>query len=262
MKTKRFLKIIGLVFLVYIVVIGTTIFYLDTYTNRGEKILVPNLIGKNVKTISGIIEENDLNYEILDSIYDPKKAEGTILKQDPAPTSFSKLFVKEGRVIRLSVSKKSRLVDMPSLIDKSQRFAESILKNRGLRYTLTYRNTSEANGAILDQLYKGRYIKEGTKLPIGSMIKLVVGRNEAGIPVPIPDFYGLTIFEAKERLASMPGLTLFPVCNECKTYEDSLAARIDSQTPEFIEGVMIPSNSTITVNAVLNFVDTRAPMAP
>lgn len=260
--TKHFLKIAGYIALAYIVVVGGTIFYLDAYTNHGEKIMVPNLIGKNVKTIAPIMEINELKYEILDSIYDPKLAEGTIIDQDPQPTDKSKLFVKEGRIIRLRVSKRSRLVEMPSLIDKSQRFAETILKNRGFKYSLTFRNTTEANGAVLEQLYRGSVIKEGTRLPIGSTIVLVIGRNEGGMPMQIPDLYGLTIFEAKDRLASMPGFTFFPVCEECKTYEDSLAARINSQNPEFIEGILTPPGSTITVNAVLNFVDSRPPLTP
>lgn len=257
MKTKRFLKIVGMLFLVYFLIITITMFYLDSYTNHGQKIEVPNLIGKNVLSIESLLEESELTYEILDSIYDPKKTEGTIISQDPQPTFLSRLFVKEDRIIKLRVSKKTLKVEMPSLIDKSRRFAESILKNRGLKFTVSYRNTVEANGAILDQLYKGKYIKEGTKIPIGATIAIVVGRNEGGLPVPIPDLYGLTIFEAKERLASIPGMIFFPVCNECQTYEDSLVARINSQTPEFMEGIMIPAGSTITVNAVLNFVDER-----
>ena len=91
------------------------------------------------------------------------------------------------------------------------------------------------------------------------MIHLVIGRNEGGIPVPIPDLYGLTISEAQARLSDMTEMTFFVVCEECKTAQDSTMARINSQTPEYIEGVMIPSGSTITVNAVLNFVDTRPP---
>jgi beta-lactam-binding protein with PASTA domain len=205
-----------------------------------------------------LLASNELSYEVLDSIYNPKLAEGTIIDQDPQATVVSQLFVKEGRIIRLRVSKRSRLVEVPSLIDKSQRFAESILKNRGFKYTVTFRNTSEANGAVLNQLFNGVKIKEGTKIAIGSIIAIVVGRNEGGLPIPIPDLYGLTIFEARERLAAIPGMNYFPVCDDCKTSEDSLAARINSQTPEFIEGIMIPAGSTITVNAVLNFVNERA----
>lgn len=259
LKTKRFWKIIGLIAAVYALVIFSTVFYLDAYTAHGDKIPVPNLLGKNVKSINSILEVNELTYEVLDSIYDPSLAEGTIIDQDPKPTEVSDIFVKEGRIIKLRVSKRSRLVEMPSLIDKSQRFAEKILENRGLRYSISFRNTTEAHGAVLDQQYKNQKIKEGTRIPIGSMIHLVIGRNEGGIPVPIPDLYGLTISEAQARLSGMTEMTFFVVCEECKTAQDSTVARINSQTPEYIEGVMIPSGSTITVNAVLNFVDTRPP---
>jgi beta-lactam-binding protein with PASTA domain len=253
--TKYFLKQLGLVILAYILIVGITIFYLDTFTNHGQQIQVPNLIGRNVSTIQTELEELDLQFEVLDSIYDPSKAEGTILDQDPAATIFSKVFVKEGRVVRVRVSKKSRLVEMPSLVDKSQRFAESILKNRALKCRIQYRPSNEANGAVLEQLYKGRNVAEGVRIPIGSTITLVVGRNDVGEPTEIPNLYGLTIYEAKDRLATLGSFGFLPVCDECITQADSMAARINSQSPEYIEGILIPAGSTITVYAIKNFVD-------
>ena len=139
--------------------IAITIFYLSSYTNHGQQISVPNLVGKTVAKSTTILEELDLTYEVLDSIYDPSKPEGTIIDQDPDPTSFSKVFVKEGRIIRLRVSKKSRMIEMPSLVDKSERFAESILKNRGLKYRIQYQPTNEANGAVLKQMYQCKQIE-------------------------------------------------------------------------------------------------------
>lgn len=251
--SKHFLKHFGMVILAYLLIVGITVFYLDSFTNHGQQIQVPNLIGKNVNSVRATIEELDLQYEVLDSIYDPSKAEGTILDQDPDPTSFSKVSVKEGRIIRVRVSKKSRLVEMPSLVDKSIRFAESILKNRGLKYRIEYKPTNEANGAVLEQRYKGRVVKEGMRIPIGSSITLIVGKNDAGEPTAIPNLYGLTIYEAKERLASLGSFGFLPVCDACFTQEDSLAARIESQSPEFIEGILIPAGSTITVYATKNF---------
>ena len=108
--TREFLKKFGLVVLFYLLVITITIFYLSSYTNHGQQISVPNLVGKTVAKSTTILEELDLTYEVLDSIYDPSKPEGTIIDQDPDPTSFSKVFVKEGRIIRLRVSKKSRMI--------------------------------------------------------------------------------------------------------------------------------------------------------
>jgi beta-lactam-binding protein with PASTA domain len=76
--SKHFLKHLGLVILAYIVIVSLTIFYLDSYTNHGQHIDVPNLIGRNVNSVKTELEDLDLQYEILDSIYDPSKPEGTI----------------------------------------------------------------------------------------------------------------------------------------------------------------------------------------
>ena len=110
-----------------------------------------------------------------------------------------------------------------------------------------------AEPAVLEQLYKGKSIKEGTRIPIGSTITLIVGQNDAGEPVEIPNLYGLTIFEARDRLSQLGSFGYLPVCDACLTYEDSLAARIESQSPEYIEGILIPAGTTITVYATKNF---------
>jgi eukaryotic-like serine/threonine-protein kinase len=250
--SKQFLKISGILVLIYIAIIGGTIFYLDTYTNHGEKIPVPQLVGQNVNNISALLEEKGLKFEIVDHLYKPKLAEGTIIDQDPEVTEISKIFVKQDRIIRLRVSKRTQLVEMPSLIDKSERFATTILKNRGFRLKISYKNTPESNGAVIEQRFKGARIKEGTKIPIGSTILLIVGRNEGGIPIPVINLYGLTISEARERLASMPGITFFPVCQDCNTAADSLSARIGSQSPQYEEGAMMPSVGTISATAIQN----------
>ena len=112
--------------LTYFLVITIVVIYLDQYTNHGEKIDVPNVVGLKTASAQSKLEELDLKIEILDSVYKPELPVGTIVSQDPLPTSKSMVYVKSGRIIRVQVSKKSRLVEMPSLIDKSERMAESV----------------------------------------------------------------------------------------------------------------------------------------
>lgn len=247
--SKQFLKHFVILIVVYFLIIQGTIWYLTSYTNHGEKIKVPNLIGKNVNSIASQLEQENLSYEVLDSIYDPKKIEGTILTQDPSPTDLSNVFVKHDRIIRLRVSKKTQLVEMPQCVDKSQRFAENILKNRGFRYKVAYKSTTESNGAVMEQRYNGKIIEAKKKIPIGSVIHITVGRNIGGEAASLPDLMGLTIFEAKSRLASYANLNILMVCDGCITTEDSTNAIVDSQSPEYNEGVFVPAGSTITVYA-------------
>ncbi len=251
--SKHFVKRFGILILSYIIVVSFVIVYLDSYTNHGQKIKVPNLIGKNINSIQALLEENDLQYKVIESKYDPKKPEGTILEQDPISTSFSDVYVKEDRIIRLRISKKTDLVEMPSLINKSERFALQVLKNRGLKYKIEYQTSSEADGAILFQKYKGSIIKEGQKIQIGSVILLIIGRNEGGEPVQIPNLYGLTISAARDSISNISNLDFGFICPDCLTSEDSLSARINEQTPEFIEGVLSPSGTRVSVFATPHF---------
>ena len=78
-KTKHFWKHFGLVILFYLVMVFATILYLDFATNHGEKIAVPNFVGLSGEKAKQRIEDLDLTYQILDSIYDPKLPEGTVL---------------------------------------------------------------------------------------------------------------------------------------------------------------------------------------
>ncbi len=253
LTSKTFLINLGAIILVY--VIGMYLFKgcLESRTNHGQKIEVPNLIGKNRNNLDNIMSGTMLNYVVLDSIYDPTKVEGTVLEQDPAPTSLSSVFVKAGRKIKVRVSKRTQLVEMPDLVDKSQRFAEGILNNREFRYKIEYVPSKEAHGAVLVQLYKGKSVVPGTKLPIGSRILLKIGQDESGIPLAMPNLYGLTISEAKERVGNMSNMEFFVVCPDCATSADSSMARVSSQSPEFVENGTVLSGTTISVFASKNF---------
>ncbi|MES2798884.1 MAG: PASTA domain-containing protein [Bacteroidota bacterium] len=250
--TKSFLKKIGLVILFYLVIVTITVFYLDAYTNHGEQVEVPDFRGKSVNYASSEIEKIGLLYEVGETKYDPDKPEGTVISQNPEATQLSKVYVKGGRKIRLTISTRSSLVELPNLVDRSERFAQSVLKSRGLKYKLEYRATNEADGAVLEQLYKGKKIKEGTKIQKGSTVTLIIGRNEAIAPVDIPNLVGLTIFEAKDRLSSMGNFGFVPVCPDCTSYEDSVVAIVTSQSPEYLEGTQVAGGSTFTVYASKN----------
>lgn len=242
-----------------LVVLYALLFYglqgcLSYVTNNGQEVEVPNLIGKNSNNVASLLEDTGLEYEVLDSIYDPSKVQGTILDQDPKPTSVSKLMVKEGRKVKLRVSKRTMMVEMPDLIDKSQRFAEGVLRNREFRYTISYVPSQEAAGAVLEQWYQGKRVDGGKKIPIGSKIKLVVGRNEVGIPQDLPNLYGLSIVEARRQVGRMINMDFqVGACEGCVTAADSSIARVYVQSPEFEEGARVASGGSIVVVAKKDF---------
>lgn len=252
LKSRRFLKHFGLVILFYLVVIFGTMFILDWSTNHGEKIEVPNIVGKNSNDAKTILEESGLKYQIIDSIYDPKKPNGTVLEQTPGPTKTTTIFVKPGRIVGLRVSKKQKLVEVPNLINKSQRFAVSILQNRGLKYIIRYRPVAQdASGTVVDQLYKGKKVVYGTMLPVGSTITVYVGEFVEEDAEKIPDLYGMTIAEAIRVLDEI-GFSYEYGCTDCKTKADTMAAIVITQSPEYSRGKELSKSETITFTGSLS----------
>lgn len=247
--TKRFLKNFLLLIGVYILIVFVLNLYLNFYTNHGEKVEVPNLVGKNEKQIASLLESLDLNYEVSESVYDPSKPEGTIIEQDPAPTSQTTVSVKEDRTIRIKISKKTQLVEVPNCVNKSERFAENSLKSRGFKCRIEYTPSVESAGAVIQQKYNGKDIQEKQKIAIGSTITIVVGKNSLNEAIPIPDLMNLTICDVKSRLSSATGIQLVVICNNCVTSADSCSAIVNSQSPEYIEGGIIAPGTTITVHA-------------
>jgi len=257
--TKHFIKHVGLVILFYLVLVFATVLYLDLATNHGEKIAVPNFVGMNGEEAKKKIEELDLQYQILDSIYNPKMPEGTVLEQLVEPTGISKVHVKSGRIIGLRLTKRTQMVEMPSLVHKQLQFAESILEQRGLHFSIQYRATSEANGSVLDQLFRGRRIKEGERIPIGAVVTLIVGQNDQGEPITIPNLVGLTMLDARYIMDTL-GVTSFSfVCPDCSSSQDSSAAIIFSQSPEYIEGSTMFKSTQFTLSMKRNISDIEIP---
>ena len=255
LTSKKFLFNLVAIVLVYTIGVWGLKTYLNSKTHFAQKIEVPNLIGQNQNDITEKLQNAQLSFEVLDSIYEPTKIEGTILEQDPMSTDSTGIYVKENRVIRIRVSKRTQLVEMPDLVDKSQRFAESILINRNFRYNLEYQPSSEAPGAVIKQVYKGKEIAPKTKLPIGARITLVVGKDETGVSLVLPNLHGLTLREARTRVGNMENMELLPVCPDCITSTDSLNARVISQSPEYAEGGVVSSGTTISVYATKNFTE-------
>ncbi len=251
---KLILINLGLGVLFYFIVIFSTMKYLDVYSNHGEEIAVPNLVGKKSSVAKMQLEDLGLSYEILDSIYDPSLPNGIVKQQMIEPTSISKVKVKENRVIGLRLSKKTELTEMPDLMFKHVDFAQGILENRGFSSRIQYKPTKEANGSVLDQKYNGKSISKGTRIPIGSEITLIVGQNEVGVLVELPNVVGMNYQDAISLLGSKGLQSISTICNDCETLQDTLSAVVFGQSPEYMPEKTVERAQQIVVliNAGVN----------
>jgi len=224
-----------------------TMRYLNVFTNHGEEIAVPDLLGLSAVDAKLKLEDLGLSYEILDSIYAPDEPNGIVKKQMPQPTALSKVHVKSNRVIGLRLSKKRELTEMPSLLYDEVEFAKSKLESRGFKFAIEYEPTKEADGSVLEQKHAGRNIAAGTRIPKGSEITLVVGRNEVGVSLELPNLVGMNYADAVNLLTSTGFQSFSTICNNCETKSDSLNALVTMQSPEYFENKTLERSINITI---------------
>jgi beta-lactam-binding protein with PASTA domain len=95
-----------------------------------------------------------------------------VIKQSPEADAV----VKAGRTVYLTVNRAiAPEVEMPSLIGFSIKSAQMMLQSLNLKLGDTSYKPDIARNAVLEQLYNGNIIKQGTKIPMGSTIDFVLG---------------------------------------------------------------------------------------
>lgn len=214
--------------------IGVLVFFwfifglsLNWITNHGEAKSVPAITGKTVDEVRDILESQDFELVIQDSIYNDTLQPGIVIRQVPEADAV----VKVNRTIYVTVNRTIPPdVDMPNLIGYSYRNAEMILQNMGLKVGDTTFKPDFAKGSVLEQEFNGKSIAPGSKIRMGSEISLVIGSGVGNIDMAVPKLIGLTFEEAKILLGAQ-GLILGAVLVD-PLVSDTAAAYVYRQSPE------------------------------
>ena len=199
-----------LIHLVIIIVLGVAIFlvffnvYLPKVTQHGETITVPNLEGVAYAQLDEYLTARNLRYEVNDSTFTTEYPPLTVMKQHPKPGAQ----VKENRKIFIALNAENPpLVKAPRLIDSSVKNAQLVLQSFGLELgEIEYKPDLAAN-AVLEQHFNGKPIEEGTSIPKGSKIDLVVGDGKGEQTFETPNLMGMDLEEA-EFVAKGSGLQM------------------------------------------------------
>ena len=245
--SKKYLYHLIAILVIWIVIIFGTLWYLKSHTNFGEKISVPSLYKIHADDLGDLMASKGLKYEIVDSIFMDNWPKGTVCWQHPKPTDSTSEFVKRGRVIQLSiVPLKPKMIQVPNVIDKSKRMAESQLESVGLRTKVSYKPSNVGPGFVMEQLINGKPIEKKQLVPKGTLVELIVAKGNGGEMIALPNLVGLTISEARTRLINL-NLALHPECPSCNTDADIESATIKNQSPIGGEGANVASGTIITV---------------
>ncbi len=227
LKDKHFYKHLLLSGITLILLFVIWLQFLSSYTLHDEYIKVPDFNNIPISELDSIVEENNIRYVIIDSIFDNKRAKGIVVHQDPKPFSD----VKENRKIYLTInSLQTQKVYFPDIYDLSLRQAIRQLEKNGLEVgKLEYRSDIATN-KVLDYKVNGIRIKPEQELYLGTIVDLVVGKGLSKKLVVVPNLVGLSRVEANIILKSTSlniGAEIFKI-----EVQDSLAAIIYKQFPE------------------------------
>jgi eukaryotic-like serine/threonine-protein kinase len=233
--------VVGLGFLLLFGVI----FYLDNYTRHGKVTEVPDVSKKSLPEAIKILKSKGFDVTV-DSTYRDSLPRLYVIKQSPEGGEK----VKAGRSIYLVVNKAIvPLVDMPNLLGASVNSALHLLERSNLRLKDTLFKPDFAIGRVLQQMIGGKEIKAGTKVPYGSGVTMVIGSGLGNIVRDYPDFYGMTLRQAYDKLEEL-GLSRGAIVLDPGT-RDSLNAIVYKQNPPRVD----PYNHTVTLVRQGNAID-------
>ncbi|MBO6027274.1 MAG: PASTA domain-containing protein [Bacteroidales bacterium] len=180
-----------------------TIKLLNVYTRHGKVFELPDFTGMTTEEIEKSYGA-DYNFILIDSVYSKTKAPGTIVQQDPLPSSK----VKHGRnVYYIIVAKTPEKTSMPNLNNLSLRQALVLLESNGLQVEELKYVDHFARNAICEQRYENNIIKPGTEINKGSKIQLYVGLGPDKKKTQLPSLYGVAAEEVQHML-NIAGLNL------------------------------------------------------
>tara|TARA_B110000238_G_scaffold187820_1_gene218264 strand:- start:133 stop:693 length:561 start_codon:yes stop_codon:yes gene_type:complete len=177
LKSKTFFVQIAIAIVCLFLLVFGLKFWLGVTTNHNQKIQVPNLQKLTLVEVERTLKELDLDYRIIDSAsFNPAYPKKSVIEQTPEVGDF----VKEKRKIYLTLNpSKYRDITMPDLNGRTKRQASSELRARGLNVSVNFTFVDDIGKDVVRGLrYKGKIVKEGDKLPLNSIVDLVLGNGK------------------------------------------------------------------------------------
>ena len=230
LKSKIFLKQLGIAVAITFVLANLAMFMLRIYTDHGESYPVPDLNGMTIEQAERVISKNDFRSQVIDSMFVKGAVPGTVVGQVPAAGAK----VKKNRILFLTVCSLSpEQVAMPKLTDIAYQQALNVLESLGLEIGNTIYKPSEYINLVLEQRVQGKTAEAGMQIPKGTRVDLVVGQVFSGEQVRIPDLVGETYSGAKNILeASSLNFGAVVLDDSLSLDNDSVVARVWKQRPE------------------------------
>lgn len=178
LKSRTFFIQLGLALLAILILVFVVLRWLNSTTNHGEFVEVPDFSKMSVMDMRKVVEESGLRYEVLDSAnFNPDYPRFSIIEQNPPAGNK----VKENRKIYFTVNPSGyKKVTLPNVIQVTQRNAASMLRAVGLDVQRVTYIDQIGKDMVYYIKYKGKQISPGEKLRKTSKVELVCGNGKIG----------------------------------------------------------------------------------
>ncbi len=183
--------------------------------------VIPDLTGLSLEDAETMLDDKGLKLEVSAEVYDPAMPPGTILSQIPGP----KNRVREGRYVKVTVSKGGKTVLVPRLQGISIRQAELLLAHQGLEM-------GDVSWVPSDSFPEDVVItstpSSETPVPYGMSVNLRVSLGSEPDTVEVPDLLGRNLEESRMILREI-GLQLGKI--KYTVNDDFLPETVLDQSP-------------------------------
>ncbi len=149
---------------------------LDAYTNHGEKLSVPSVVGKKYYEAERLLDSKGFVAIVADSTYRKSAKPGSVLDQTPKAGSL----IKEGRIVYLTINLNGEpLVKFPDIVgNSSYREAEISLKALGFKLTAPQYVEGVDKGQVVRVKQGRRDVHAGEQISRERALTLYVGAGE------------------------------------------------------------------------------------
>ncbi len=179
--------------ILYLIILFVDRAVMPVIVHRGGTAVVPNLMDLSLQQVDSVLAKQDLELQILAEETDPSRQPGTVISQIPAAGTK----MKEGRTVKVKVSKAEEAVSVPRLEGISIRQAELLLTQVGLQL-------GEINWIPSDSFPKDVVIKStpssGISVPPGISINVTASLGSVPDTVAMPDLVGKSLEESRKIL--------------------------------------------------------------
>lgn len=235
-----------------------TSWWLKCYTRHGQKIQLPDFVGKTLQEAENMASRHDFILVKIDSVYWVDKPGSVILQQTPEAGSY----VKEDRKVYLVVTKHNAdlitLAALPTLYGRSFEVKKMELE-RGFEiksniagYTYDAGPVNYIMAVIYhgDTILSSKFERTEYQFPKGATLDFILS-TDTGAEVPLPDVVCMTYSAANFLLTSL-GLNIQEV--EEDVIDDKNTSFITHQEPIYDADMKMKSGDTLRI-----FLNTKKP---